>query len=126
MEEMQRGSKHQCHQIYSTEMPFSKPVQNYHLRCRAYQGLLLVLDGTANNISNAFRVASWCGITTPCQLIKGQCLDGVEACNRWLTALKQQAGGLRKVHLQDCYIPAKEAGDKDQCKGILSTIGHEE
>ncbi len=52
IEEMQRGSKHQCCQIYSTEMPFSKPVQNYHLRRRAYQGLLLVLDGTANNISN--------------------------------------------------------------------------
>jgi hypothetical protein len=54
MEEMQRGSEHQFRQIYSTEMPFSKPVQNYHLRRRAYQGLLLVLDGTANNISNAF------------------------------------------------------------------------
>ncbi len=54
MEEMQRGSKRQCHQIYSTEMPFSKPVQNYHLRHRAYQGLLLVLDSTANNISNVF------------------------------------------------------------------------
>jgi hypothetical protein len=54
MEEMQRGSKHQCRQIYSTEMPFSEPVQNYHLWHRAYQGLLLVLGGTANNISNAF------------------------------------------------------------------------
>ncbi len=54
MEEMQRGSKHQCHQIYSTEMLFSKPVQNYHPRHRMYQGLLLVLDGTTNNISNAF------------------------------------------------------------------------
>jgi hypothetical protein len=54
MEEMQRGSERQCRQIYSTEMPFSEPVQNYHLRRRAYQGLLLVLDGSANNISNAF------------------------------------------------------------------------
>ncbi len=40
MEEMQRGSKHQCRQIYSTEMPFSKPVCHYHLWQQAYQGLL--------------------------------------------------------------------------------------
>jgi hypothetical protein len=26
------------------------------------------------------------------------------------------------VHLWDCYIRAKEAGDEDQCKGILCTI----
>jgi hypothetical protein len=56
----------------------------------------------------------------------GQCLDGVEACNRQSVALKHQAGGLQKVHLQDCYICAKEAGDEDQCKGILHTIGREE
>ncbi len=54
------------------------------------------------------------------------CQDGVEACNRWLAALKHQAGGLRKVHLQDCYIHAKEVGDEDQCKGILCTIRFEE
>ncbi len=28
--------------------------------------------------------------------------------------------------MQDCYTRAKEAGDKDQCKGILRTIGREE
>ncbi len=30
------------------------------------------------------------------------------------------------VHLRDCYIRTKKAGDEDQCKGILRTIGHEE
>ncbi len=30
------------------------------------------------------------------------------------------------MHLQDCYICTKEAGDEDQCKGILCTIEREE
>ncbi len=30
------------------------------------------------------------------------------------------------MHLRDCYIHAKEAGDEDRCKGILHTIGCEE
>jgi hypothetical protein len=37
MDEMQRGSKKQSHQIYSMDRPFSKPVQTYHLCCQAYQ-----------------------------------------------------------------------------------------
>jgi hypothetical protein len=111
--EMQRGSEHQCHQMYFTEMEFSELVRHYHLCHRAYQGLLLVLNGTANNISNAFCAASQCGIPQPLQLSKDQCLDGIEACNRQLAALKHQAAGLRKVNLRDCYIHAKAAGDED-------------
>lgn len=37
MEEMQRGSKHQCRQIFSTAMPFSEPVRINHLCCREHQ-----------------------------------------------------------------------------------------
>jgi hypothetical protein len=34
--------------------------------------------------------------------------------------------GLRRVHLRDCLIQAKDAGDKIQCTGILRTIEREE
>jgi hypothetical protein len=40
--------------------------------------------------------------------------------------LKNQAGGLRRVHLRDCLIRAKEAGDEIHCTGILQTINWEE
>ncbi len=89
MEKMQRRSEHQCHQIYSTEMEFSEPVGHYHLCRRACQGLLLVLNGTANNISNEFCAASQCSIPQPRQLSKDQCLDGVEACKRRLQCFIQ-------------------------------------
>jgi len=57
MEEMQRGSETQCRHLYSTAMPFSEPVRTYHYRRRAYQGLLNVLDRSAQNASNAYRDA---------------------------------------------------------------------
>ena len=43
-----------------------------------------------------------------------------------MKVLKGQAGGLRPVHLRDCLIRAKEAGNKIQCTGILRTIEREE
>ncbi len=93
-EEMQRGGKKQCHQIYSTDMPFSELVRTYQLRCQAYQGLLCILEGNSHNASNAFRAALRCRIPAPCH---------AKACNRQLAALKHQAGGLCKVHLHNCY-----------------------
>ena len=84
MEEMQRGSEHRCRQIFSTAMPFSEPVRVYHLRRRAYQGLLNVLtpDGRTRNASNAYRDALRCGIPFPRLLSADQCRDGIEACER--------------------------------------------
>jgi hypothetical protein len=35
-------------------------------------------------------------------------------------------GGLRQVHLRDCLICTKSAGNEDKCKGILQTIEREE
>ncbi len=66
------------------------------------------------------------GISTPRLLTQAQCLDGVEACTRQMNVLKGQAGGLRHVHLRDCLIQAKDAGDEIGCRGILQTIDQEE
>lgn len=128
MEEMQRGSEHQCRQIFSTAMPFSEPVKVYHLRRRAYQGLLNALtpDGKSRNASNAYRDALRCGIPTPRLLSADQCRDGIEACERRLHSLKGQSVGLRKVHLRDSLIRAQEAGDDHKRRDILRIIGREE
>jgi hypothetical protein len=66
------------------------------------------------------------GISTPRLLTQAQCLDGIEACTRQMKVLKGQAGGLQRVHLRDCLIWAKDAGDEIQCTGILRTINREE
>jgi hypothetical protein len=114
MEEMQQGSENQCHQIFSTAMPFSEPVRTYHFRRKAYQGLLHALSGKSRNVSNAYRDALRCGIPAPRLLSANQCRDGVEACERRLQSLRGQSVGLRKVHLHDSYIHAKETGDEDK------------
>jgi hypothetical protein len=126
MEDMQRGSKTQCRQIFSTAVPFSEPVRTYHYRHRAYQGLLNVLEGTAHNASNTYWDALHCGIPALSLLNADQCRDGVKACERRLQSLKGQSVGLRKVHLRDSYIRAQEMGDKDKCRDILRIIGREE
>jgi hypothetical protein len=128
MEEMQRGSENQCRQIFSTAMPFSEPVRVYHLRRRAYQGLLNVRisDGRTRNASNAYREALRRGIPSPRLLSVDQCRDGIEACERRLHSLKGQSVGLRKVHLRDSLIRAQEAGDDQKRRDILRIIGREE
>jgi hypothetical protein len=107
-------------------MPFSKQVRTVHFRQCAYQGLVKLLDGMARKSSNWFREAIKAGIPSPRLLTRDQCLDGMEACTRRLKVLKVQSGGLRKVHLRDCLIKAKEDGDEARCKGILRTIKREE
>ncbi len=107
-------------------MLFSEPVCTVHFQRRAYQGLVKLLDGTAHNSSNRFREAIQAGIPSPHLLTRNQCLDGKEACKRRLKVLKVHSGNLRKVHLRDCLIKAKEDGDNTRCKGILRTIRQEE
>ena len=126
MEEMQRGSENQCHQIFSTAMPFSEPVRTYHPRRRAYQGLLRALSGEARNVSNAYCDTLRRGIPAPHLLSANQCRDGVEACERHQQSLKGQSVGLRKTHLRDSYIRAKKTGDEGKCTDILCIIGREE
>jgi hypothetical protein len=126
MEEMQQGSENQCRQIFSTAMPFSEPVWTYHFCHRAYQGLLHALSVKSHNVSNVYRDALRCGIPAPRLLSADQCRDGVEACKRRLQLLRGQSVRLRKVHLRDSYIRAKETGDKGKCMDILCIIGREE
>ncbi len=123
--EMQRGGERQCRQVFATMLPFSKPIWVIHFQRRAYQALArganLLLQ-----CSNVVKQGLKAGIPTPRVLTLLQCLDGVEACTRRMKVLKGQAGGLWQVHLRDCLIWAKDAGDKIQCTGILRTIEREE
>jgi hypothetical protein len=125
MEEMQRASKHQCRQIFATQLPFRKLVCSIHLRCRAYQALSKCLPDRPQR-SNAVLDVLKVGIEEPRLLSKDQCLDGAEACRHQLCALKGQAGGLRQVHLQDCLIRATDAKNNTKQRGILRTIEREE
>ncbi len=122
---MQSGSEKQCRQIYRGTIPFSEPVCTIYIRKQAYQELARGC-GWPLQWSNMVQDAIKAGIPTPCLLTQQQCLDGVEACSQKLTTPKQQAGGLRQVHLRDCLICAKNAGNDSKYRDILRTIEREE
>ncbi len=123
--EMQRGGERQCRQVFAAALPFSEPIRIIHFQRRAYQALARGANLPLQN-SNMVKQALKAGIPTPRLLTPLQCLDGVEACTRRMKVLKGQAGGLRRVHLRDCLIWAKDSGNELQCPGILRTIKREE
>jgi hypothetical protein len=122
MVEMQLGSEKQCCPIFSTNLPFSKPVRTLHFRRRAYQGLLACFQNKAPCTSIIIKQAIKAGIPQLRLLSSNQCLDGIEVCTCKLKGLQSQAHGLRKVHLQNCLIQAQDKGDTARYKGILRTI----
>jgi hypothetical protein len=126
MVEMQLGSKKQCPPIFSTNLPFSKPVRTLHFRRRAYQGLLARFQHKVPCTSNIIRQAIKAGIPQLRLLSANQFLDGIEVCTHKLKGLQSQAHGLRKVHLRDCLIQAQDEGDNAQYEGILRTIERKE
>jgi hypothetical protein len=122
--EMQRGGKRQCRQVFTAALPFSEPIWVIHFQRRAYQAL-----AGANlplQLSNVVKQALKARILKPRLLTLSQCLDRVEACTRRMKVLKGQAGGLWQVHLRDCLIQARDAGNEIRCTGILRTIEREE
>jgi hypothetical protein len=126
MVEMQLGSKKQCWQIFSTNLPFSEPVRTLHFWRRAYQGLLAGLQNKVPRTGNIIWQAIKAGIPQLRLLSSDQCLDGIEVCSQKLKGLQSQAHSLRKVHLENCLIQAQDDGNKAQYKEILRTIEREE
>ncbi len=77
MVEMQLGSEKQCRPIFSTNLPFSKPVRTLHFWRRAYQGLLACFQNKVPSTSNIIRQAIKSGIPQPRLLSSNQCLNGI-------------------------------------------------
>jgi hypothetical protein len=104
-------------------LPFSESIWVINFLRRAYQALARGAN-LPLQCSNVVKQALKAGIPTPRLLTLLQCLDGVKACTRRMEVVKGQAGGLWWVHLRDCLIRAKDAGNKIQCTCILRSIWH--
>jgi hypothetical protein len=81
-----------CHKPPIQQISFHTPFFR-----RAYQGLLRVCLGKAQNTSNITQQAIKASIPTPHLLSLDQCLDGIEAYSRKLKGLQIHENGLRKV-----------------------------
>ena len=115
----------QCRKITNNPLPFCAQVAYWTHRKWAYQGLLKITNGACKNVGNARRRAKKEGLGTY-NLSEKQCSDGIKLCNDCLIKLRGQANGLRKVHLCNCLISAKDTKDKEWYRGILRVIEREE
>ena len=78
--------------------------------------------GKYTGVSHSMYFAKRKGIKNPNQLTLEQLRDGLNFS--WIRdmALRKSAKGLRKVHLCDCLIEAKESDNKKRERGVKQKI----
>ncbi len=92
----------------------------------AYLQLIRLKEGNAKNISNILRFAWRQHIEQPDHLTMEELKDGLQLACIWKADLRQQAKGLRKVHLQDCLIDAQSKRQHKQAVEIKQKCNREE
>jgi hypothetical protein len=96
-----------CRKILRPESDYSHTIQMWYNRIHAYLQLIRMKEGNAKNIRNILRFAQQQHIEHPDQLTMEELKDGLQLARIQKADLRQQAKGLRKVHLRDCLIEAK-------------------
>ncbi len=78
------------------------------------------------NNGNIVRFTARTHIQDPGNLTMEELKDGLRFCMIWKADLRQQAKGLRKVHLRDCLIDAQTKKQHKRVKDIKQTLNQEE
>jgi hypothetical protein len=76
-------------------------------RIHAYLQLIRLKEGKASNASNIVRFAKRTHIERPTELTMEELEDELQFCRIRKADLRQQAKGLRKVHLRNCLLDAQ-------------------
>jgi hypothetical protein len=87
-------------------------------RIHTYLQLIRLKEGKASNASNIVRFAKWTHTERPAELTMEELQDGLQFCRIRKADLRQQAKGLRKVHLTDCLLDAQSKKQNKQAKAI--------
>ncbi len=95
-------------------------------RIHAYLQLIRMKEGKTENNGNVIRFAARTHIQDLGNLTMEELKDGLWFCRIRKAELRQQAKGLRKVHLHDCLIDAQTKKQHKQVKDIMQTIHQEE
>jgi hypothetical protein len=126
MTEIRVHAKKNCRKISRPESDYSPTIQMWYNRIHAYLQLMRMREGSAKNIRNILCFAQQQHIEHPDQLTMEELKDRLQlACIR-KADLRQQAKGLRKVHLQDCLIEAQTKRQQKRVAEIKQRINHEE
>ena len=95
-------------------------------RIHAYLQLIRWKEGKASNVSNIVRFAKRTHIDRPTELSMEELEDGLQFCIIRKAELRQQAKGLRKVHLRDCLLDAQSKHQNERAKAIKLKLHREE
>jgi hypothetical protein len=88
-------------------VPYSPTIQMWYDRIHAYLQLIRMKEGKTKNTGNIIRFAMRTNIQDPTALTMEELKDGLRYCQIRKGELRQQAKGLRKVHLQNRLIDAQ-------------------
>jgi hypothetical protein len=111
MMEIRVHAEKDCRKILRPESNFSPTIQMWYDRIHAYLQLIRLKEGKASNANNIVRFAKRTNIDRPAELSMEELEDGLQFCRIRKAELRQQAKGLRKVHLRDCLLMAESPGD---------------
>jgi hypothetical protein len=105
---------------------FSPTIQMWYDRIHAYLQLIRLKEGKASNASNIVRFAKRTNINRPPELSMEELEDGLQFCRIMKAEMRQQAKGLRKVHLRDCLLDAQSKQQNERAKAIKLKLHREE
>jgi len=83
-------------------------------------------EGKASNASNIVRFTKRTNIDRPAELSMEELEDGLQFCRIRKAELRQQAKGLRKVHLRDCLLDAQSKRQNERANAIKLKLHREE
>ena len=98
----------------------------WHDRIHTYLQLIRMKEGKASNASNIARFAKRTHIKRLVELTMEELEDGLQFCRIRKADLRQQAKGLRKVHLRDCLSDTQSKRQNKQAKATKLKLDQEE
>ncbi len=126
MTEIRVHADKDCHKILRPESNFSPTIQMWYDRIHAYLQLIRLKEGKASNASNIVRFTKRTHIKRPTELTMEELQDGLQFCQIRKADLRQQAQGLRKVHLRDCLLDAQSKKQNERANAIKLKLHQEE
>ena len=126
MTEIRVHAEKDCQKILRPESDFSPTIQMWYDRIHVYLQLIRLKEGKASNASNIVRFAKQSHIERPAELTMKELEDGLQFCRIRKADLRQQAKGLRKVHLRDCLLDAQSKRQNERAKAIKLKLHREE
>jgi hypothetical protein len=126
MTEIRVHAEKDCRRILRPESDFRPTIQMWYDRIHAYLQLIRLKEGKVSNASNIVRFAKRTHIERPAELIMEELEGGLQFCRIRKADLRQQAKGLRKVHLRDCLLDAQSKRQNKRAKAIKLKLHREE